>query len=578
MVIMFVVSDKLKLVQLKVEVPGGNTLDLYLGVEAQAPETITMRREYRCSSSEVIMQDPVLFQGRFYERRVLEKQHRQGLVGHEGGVGFMEATQLQEEIQAYVREELEKLKLKDGKLTQDELKAAAEYLAALIEEDSSIKAGFLSSGLASDELDLLLAFIYTHYGLSPQLKGKLKEDCPLAAIRLLRCLLLHEPSEMLTAEFIEYAGQCPPLPELIEVASELILSLSKAQQVQLIEGLESRQDLKIKEKDSLILVRLKASLMHGQRADSGDSDQLRTLRHTIEELKSEVETLKKNSGGIPSTFEASTREMRQTQEALVRDKLNSQGELSEMRGRVAALELKLHSAASPVKEGHQLQALDKIEMREVEERLRRLEVHLRELKGEMQDFKEHFTRTQEAIKTDINTISLANSLPKLPSLEALVQKAIPAEHPLVQVPQLPHYICSYQSSTSNFHWTDMQTGEEKAHTLPNYVFPSYSSVCEGPDNLLFITGGSPAGKEVVSVHMDSLALKNYPPVLTPRIYHGSAYFGGWLYVIGGDGTKLCERYDLQQTWTAIPPLPTSSTRCSNIGVVVSCDKLYCLGG
>jgi hypothetical protein len=46
MVIMFVVSDKLKLVQLKVEVPGGNTLDLYLGVEAQAPETITARREY----------------------------------------------------------------------------------------------------------------------------------------------------------------------------------------------------------------------------------------------------------------------------------------------------------------------------------------------------------------------------------------------------------------------------------------------------------------------------------------------------------------------------------------------------
>jgi hypothetical protein len=41
---------------------------------------------------------------------------------------------------------------------------------------------------------------------------------------------------MLTAEFIEYAGQCPPLPELIEVASELILSLSKAQLVRLMEG------------------------------------------------------------------------------------------------------------------------------------------------------------------------------------------------------------------------------------------------------------------------------------------------------------------------------------------------------
>jgi hypothetical protein len=41
---------------------------------------------------------------------------------------------------------------------------------------------------------------------------------------------------MLAAEFIEYAGQCPLLPELIEVASELILSLSKAQLMRLIEG------------------------------------------------------------------------------------------------------------------------------------------------------------------------------------------------------------------------------------------------------------------------------------------------------------------------------------------------------
>jgi hypothetical protein len=46
------------------------------------------------------------------EHRVLEKQPWQGLVGHEGGVGFMEATQLQDEIQAYVKDELEKLKLK----------------------------------------------------------------------------------------------------------------------------------------------------------------------------------------------------------------------------------------------------------------------------------------------------------------------------------------------------------------------------------------------------------------------------------------------------------------------------------
>jgi hypothetical protein len=83
---------------------------------------------------------------------------------------------------------------------------------------------------------MLLAFIQTYFGLSPELKAKLKEYCPLAAIRLLRSQLLPKPSELLTAEFIEYAGQCPPLAELIEVASELILSLPKAQQVKLIDS------------------------------------------------------------------------------------------------------------------------------------------------------------------------------------------------------------------------------------------------------------------------------------------------------------------------------------------------------
>jgi hypothetical protein len=313
--------------------------------------------------------------------------------------------------------------------------------------------------------------------------------------------------------------------------------------------------------------------MHGQRADSGDSDQLRTLRLTIEGLKSEVETLKFNSGVNPSTFETFARDFK---EALVRDKLNSEGELREIWRRVAALEL--HSASV---EGHQ--ALDIGEMRE--ERLKRLEVHSRELKGEMQDFKEHFTRTEEAIKTDINTIrhSLASSS-NLPSLEALVRTRpvnpiSPAEHPLVEVPQHPHKICSYHYSKSNLYCIDMQTGEEQAHTLPNYTFQGYPSMCERPDNLLFITGGRTGGQEVVSVQMDSLALKNCPNMLTSRSLHGSAYFGGFLYVIGGEETKFCERYDMRrQTWTAIPPLPTTATNYYRSGVVVSCDKLYCLGG
>jgi hypothetical protein len=398
-------------------------------------------------------------------------------------------------------------------------------------------------------------------------------------------MMQSEPSELLTAEFTEYAGKCPPLPELFEVASEFIISLSKAQQVQLIDCLETRQDLKIKEKDSLILLKIKASLVKVQRTENLELDELRTLRHTIEGLKSEVEAIK--CGGNPP-FEEFAKELTQAQDSL-RNKL--QGKLTSQRNKVRDLRkgqaalikevngLKLQSAnlKSAVQEGQQ-------EMREVEGRLRRdVEVHSSEVKGEMHDLKKHFTMTEEAIKTDIDHIRHS-----LAYLEALVAEQARLNAPLNAIPPVeldplvevrrPHKIGSYQCGTSNFHWIDIETGEEGTQALPNYTFQHGSSVCEGPDNLLFITGGSSRQQEVVSVQMDSLALKSCPPMLNPRQAHGSAYFGGWLYVIGGWETKLCERYDLQQTWTAIPPLPTTASNYWGMGVVVSCDKLYCLGG
>jgi hypothetical protein len=60
---MIVVSYQLKLVQFKVEVPGGTPWTC----SSEGTVAITKRREYRCSSSGNIMQDPVLFEGRFYE-------------------------------------------------------------------------------------------------------------------------------------------------------------------------------------------------------------------------------------------------------------------------------------------------------------------------------------------------------------------------------------------------------------------------------------------------------------------------------------------------------------------------------
>jgi hypothetical protein len=68
---------------------------------------------------------------------------------------------------------------------------------------------------------------------------------------------------------------------------------------------------------------------------------------------------------------------------------------------------------------------------------------------------------------------------------------------------------------------------------------------------------------------------------TARRYHGSVFYGGFLYVIGGyNGAYLaeCERYDtLHNHWQPIPPLP----HAINAHATIVCGytrRIYTLGG
>jgi hypothetical protein len=69
---------------------------------------------------------------------------------------------------------------------------------------------------------------------------------------------------------------------------------------------------------------------------------------------------------------------------------------------------------------------------------------------------------------------------------------------------------------------------------------------------------------------------------TARRSHGSVFYGGFLYVIGGyNGSSItaeCERYDtLHNHWQPIPPLPHKS--CGHAAIV--CEdtrRIYTLGG
>jgi hypothetical protein len=70
---------------------------------------------------------------------------------------------------------------------------------------------------------------------------------------------------------------------------------------------------------------------------------------------------------------------------------------------------------------------------------------------------------------------------------------------------------------------------------------------------------------------------------TARRGHGSVFYGGSLYVIGGtvdgrSGLAECERYDtLHNHWQPIPPLPHAS--CAHAAIVCGYTRrIYTLGG
>jgi hypothetical protein len=141
------------------------------------------------------------------------------------------------------------------------------------------------------------------------------------------------------------------------------------------------------------------------------------------------------------------------------------------------------------------------------------------------------------------------------------------------------FIYNFQPGTTNFHKTNLSTGQESSTAL-THTFKSYSSLCESPEGILFITGGGPS-TEVVCINPTTNAVTPKPPMKTPRFAHGSVFYGGFLYVIGGRNTSYlaeCERYDISQDkWLPIAPLPHANSHQEAI-VCGYTRRIYILGG
>jgi hypothetical protein len=179
------------------------------------------------------------------------------------------------------------------------------------------------------------------------------------------------------------------------------------------------------------------------------------------------------------------------------------------------------------------------------------------------------------------------------------------------------FIYSYQVFSRSLYRTNLLTGEVSCHRLPPYSFLASSNFSELLSGNLFVTGGSPAVKDVVRIDtLREFAVLQQPPMLTARYYHAVVLHAKHLYVLGGytgsvylndcerfvwaesphkyrqgsdtahaplsksSKLALCQRVTAasfypESRWEALPPLPTVCGLTS--GFVVE-GSLYALGG
>jgi hypothetical protein len=479
--------------------------------------------KFRCAESGCLMSEPVVSsEGKYYEREVLERDGR----------AWMRLPILQAEIQAFAKEELERLQQKP--LSPDELKEAGEYISVL--EDASSVGKFLSR-LGEAELDLMIDFIAELPGGLRRLRSQVTES-PLAAIRLTRRTLLREGRDFhLLCELCE---KCRVVPELFDLASEFINDLDQDMQLLLMQTL-ARRDLNSKQKDQL-------TWLHWKVQRSQYSPQIpHEVPQGLERLAQQLEDLK----------------------AAVQDKDNQ-------------TRRQLQSLSDEVRTLHQ-QPLP-LNLFELPQRLSAVE-HAQRLQRE--DLPERVSRLEQALAlTQAENQSLRERLDLMLSehyilpleAETSLLPLSPAE--IIELPPPLPKIYSYQYNTSTLHWTDLATQEQGTRTLTDFTFQQHTSLCEVPGDLLLVTGGASRQQEVVSVDLRSFAVnKSHNPMLAARYAHASVYFEDFLYVLGGytsTYTQRCERYDLQQNrWSEVTPLPAALCQ---LGVVLMQRHIYALGG
>jgi lambda repressor-like predicted transcriptional regulator len=148
----------------------------------------------------------------------------------------------------------------------------------------------------------------------------------------------------------------------------------------------------------------------------------------------------------------------------------------------------------------------------------------------------------------------------------------------------PQFIYSYTGGTDQLFRTNLLTGEQSSHQVPNHVFKISCRWSELPGGTLLITGGCEGNKALEEVvEIDTLrecAVTAQPSMLTARHSHAVVHDAQYVYVLAGilheRYMKRCERFVcVERRWEVLPALPVA---CSEMSAVQLDHSLYVLGG
>jgi hypothetical protein len=206
----------------------------------------------------------------------------------------------------------------------------------------------------------------------------------------------------------------------------------------------------------------------------------------------------------------------------------------------------------------------------------------------------------ELLKLKTENTTLATRLAEAEHLLHTAQEQL-RRHELTPAPvreqTVSTFIYSFRFNTDHLYRTDLVTGEQSSHAVPQYKFEYGSCLTELPGGSLLITGGvemvghlAESSKKVASIDVQmEFAVSDKERMRYARRNHAAVYHSHYVYALGGFVTSatfthyqesrigsVCERYVCaEDRWEVLPEMPSA---CQLMGAFVLAGSLFAIGG